>query len=66
MGSLHTHDTNTLRPSVKASDCQVETPINIKKVHEYVHEIIPHLSTKLMALMFVTLESYPKGNFNNF
>ena len=38
--------------------------MNIIKLHADVHRNVFLLSTKLMTLMLVVLESFPKGNFN--
>ena len=42
---LHKRDTNTLKPFIKANECQIGTPINIKEAHEYVHKNISHFYT---------------------
>lgn len=44
---LHKRDTKTLKPFIKANECQIGTPINIKEAHEYVHKNISHFYTNV-------------------
>lgn len=65
LGILHKHDNNTLKPFIEPNDFQVGPLVNIKGIHKCIHKNISHLTTKLIKLMLVILESYPNNNFNS-